>query len=113
MACFSHQAKERQKKKGGGKGIRIDAEGDASLEDLVDPLSQENESELALDPDKAKHSNKKVKSLSISLSVTENKNGPLYFNFLSLKVINSNMQNKGLVNASFYGFILWDLFCSC
>lgn len=91
MICFCHQAKERQKKKGGGKGIRIDAEGDASLEDLVDPSSLENESELALDPDNAKHSNKKVKSFSNSVSVTENKNW----------TFNSIMQNKRSVNASF------------
>lgn len=53
------QAKERQKRKGASKGIRIDAEGDASLEDLVDPVSQESEFEPTLDPDKAKQSHKK------------------------------------------------------
>ncbi|KAK6151316.1 hypothetical protein DH2020_013951 [Rehmannia glutinosa] len=56
----SQQAKDRQKKKGGSKGIRIDAEGGASLEDLTNPeLLQDNDYEPP-DPDKAKSSSKKV-----------------------------------------------------
>ncbi|KAK4432107.1 Chromatin-remodeling ATPase INO80 [Sesamum alatum] len=59
----SQQAKDRQKKKSGAKGIRIDAEGGASLEDLTNPELQDNESEPT-DPDKAKSSNKKRKAAS-------------------------------------------------
>ncbi|KAL0316801.1 UNVERIFIED_CONTAM: Chromatin-remodeling ATPase INO80 [Sesamum radiatum] len=59
----SQQAKDRQKKRSGTKGIRIDAEGGASLEDLANPELQDNESELP-DPDKAKSSNKKRKAAS-------------------------------------------------
>ncbi|KAK6127289.1 hypothetical protein DH2020_038952 [Rehmannia glutinosa] len=56
----SQQAKDRQKKKGGSKGIRIDAEGGASLEDLTNPeLLQDNDYEPP-DPDKAKSSSKKM-----------------------------------------------------
>ncbi|KAK6127392.1 hypothetical protein DH2020_038874 [Rehmannia glutinosa] len=58
----SQQAKDRQKKKGGSKGIRIDAEGGASLEDLTNPeLLQDNDYEPP-DPDKAKSSSKKRKT---------------------------------------------------
>ncbi|KAG8367869.1 hypothetical protein BUALT_Bualt16G0117500 [Buddleja alternifolia] len=57
----ANQAKDRQKKKGGTKGIRIDAEGGASLEDLANPELQGNESDLP-DLDKAKSSNKKRKA---------------------------------------------------
>ncbi|XAR69491.1 DNA helicase [Bertholletia excelsa] len=57
----SLQAKDRQKKKGGTKGIRIDAEGDASLEDLTNIGSQENGFE-GPDADKAKLNNKKRKA---------------------------------------------------
>lgn len=42
------------------KGIRIGEDGDASLEDIVIPGSQENEYELTPDTNKAKPSNKKV-----------------------------------------------------
>ncbi|GAA0175321.1 hypothetical protein LIER_28512 [Lithospermum erythrorhizon] len=58
------QAKERQKKKSGTKGIRIDAEGDASLEDLANPVAPENEAEADGDQDKAKSSAKKTKTAS-------------------------------------------------
>ncbi|EYU20766.1 hypothetical protein ABFS82_11G010600 [Erythranthe guttata] len=58
----SQQAKDRQKKKGGAKGIRIDSEGGASLEDLANiELQDNNESELP-DPDKSKFSSKKRKA---------------------------------------------------
>ncbi|XP_060183897.1 chromatin-remodeling ATPase INO80 isoform X1 [Lycium barbarum] len=53
------QAKERQKRKGGTKGIRIGADGDASLEDLTNSESVGND---ALDLEKPKSSNKKRKS---------------------------------------------------
>ncbi|CAL5356520.1 unnamed protein product [Camellia sinensis] len=58
------QARDRQKKKGGTKGIRIDAEGDASLEDLANNGSQPqgNELEPSPDPEKAKSSSKKRKT---------------------------------------------------
>nr|XP_004236584.1 chromatin-remodeling ATPase INO80 [Solanum lycopersicum] len=52
------QAKERQKRKGGTKGIRIGADGDASLEDLT---NSEFVGDDALEPEKAKLSNKKRK----------------------------------------------------
>lgn len=59
----SQQAKDRQKKKGGTKGIRIDAEGDASLEDLANPELQGTESEPT-DADKAMSYSKKRKTAS-------------------------------------------------
>lgn len=68
MVYASKQAKDRQKKKGGAKGIRIDAEGGASLEDLANLEMQDNESE-APDPDKAKPSNKKVTISMVLLSM--------------------------------------------
>lgn len=43
------QARDRQKKKSGTRGIRIDAEGDASLEDLTNPESQVNGSQPSQD----------------------------------------------------------------
>ncbi|XP_070055578.1 chromatin-remodeling ATPase INO80 isoform X2 [Nicotiana tomentosiformis] len=54
------QAKERQKRKGGTKGIRIGADGDASLEDLTNGESVGNVDDT-LDPGKAKSSSKKRK----------------------------------------------------
>lgn len=51
------QAKERQKKKSGTKGIRIDEDGDAHLEDVPDS----EDLELMPDIDRAKPSNKKRK----------------------------------------------------
>uniref|UniRef100_A0A5B7AT52 Chromatin-remodeling ATPase INO80 n=1 Tax=Davidia involucrata TaxID=16924 RepID=A0A5B7AT52_DAVIN len=56
------QARDRQKKKGGTKGIRVNAEGDASLEDLTNIESQSNGYEPSPDPEKAKSSNKKRKA---------------------------------------------------
>ncbi|XP_075508826.1 LOW QUALITY PROTEIN: chromatin-remodeling ATPase INO80 [Primulina tabacum] len=57
----SQQAKDRQKKKGGTKGIRIDAEGGgASIEDFTN-LGYGSESELP-EPDKPKPTNKKRKA---------------------------------------------------
>ncbi|KAK4373713.1 hypothetical protein RND71_009097 [Anisodus tanguticus] len=54
------QAKERQKRKGGTKGICIGVDGDASLEDLIKSESFVNGND-ALEPEKAKSSNKKRK----------------------------------------------------
>lgn len=54
------QVKERQKKKQPTKCIRIDAEGDATLEELEDIEKQENGQEPSEEPEKAKSSNKKV-----------------------------------------------------
>ena len=55
------QVKDRQKKKQ-TKGIRVDAEGDASLEDLTNPASapQGTGYEGSPDAEKAKSNNKKV-----------------------------------------------------
>lgn len=53
------QAKDRQKKKGGSKGIRIDAEGGASLEDFANAELQDKDYEPP-DHDKSKSSSKKV-----------------------------------------------------
>ncbi|XP_052173015.1 chromatin-remodeling ATPase INO80 isoform X2 [Diospyros lotus] len=55
------QAKDRQKRKGGTKGIRIDAEGDASLEEFTNNGSQGNGVDASPDPEKAKSSSKKRK----------------------------------------------------
>lgn len=52
----SRQAKERQKKKGGTKGIRVDADGGVTLEDFADNA---NGFESTADPaDKGKSSKK-------------------------------------------------------
>ncbi|KAK9671106.1 hypothetical protein RND81_12G007500 [Saponaria officinalis] len=57
------QVKDKQKKKRSNKGIRIDAEGDASLEDL-DKIANEIAAEIepSPDPGKAKSGNKKRKA---------------------------------------------------
>ncbi|KAL9232600.1 hypothetical protein vseg_007695 [Gypsophila vaccaria] len=57
------QVKDKQKKKRSNKGIRIDAEGDASLEDL-DKIANEMAAEIepSPDPGKAKSTNKKRKA---------------------------------------------------
>lgn len=49
MTISLYQARDRQKKKSGTRGIRIDAEGDASLEDLTNPELQVNGSQPSLD----------------------------------------------------------------
>ena len=59
----SLKAKDRQKKKQPTKGIWLDAEGDASLEDLTNTGAQGTEDEPSPDPEKAKSSNKKVLKL--------------------------------------------------
>ncbi|MBA0684223.1 hypothetical protein Goari_025818 [Gossypium aridum] len=58
------QAKDRLKKKQPTKGIRLDAEGDASLEDLASAGAQGTGVDPSPDPEKAKSSNKKRKSAS-------------------------------------------------
>ncbi|KAK8684285.1 hypothetical protein V6N13_040315 [Hibiscus sabdariffa] len=54
------QAKDRQKRKQLTKGIRLDAEGDASLEDLANTGAQGNGADPSPDPEKGKSSNKKA-----------------------------------------------------
>ncbi|GAB4851642.1 Putative DNA helicase ino80 [Ancistrocladus abbreviatus] len=54
------QAKDRQRRKHLSKGIRIDAEGDASLEDIDNTGTAD--AEPASDPEKAKSGNKKRKA---------------------------------------------------
>ncbi|KAL3533721.1 hypothetical protein ACH5RR_007242 [Cinchona calisaya] len=56
------QARERQKRKAGTKGIRIDAEGEASLEDFMELGSQGNENDVISEPEKAMSNNKKRKA---------------------------------------------------
>ncbi|KAL6987197.1 putative DNA helicase ino80 [Sarracenia purpurea var. burkii] len=56
------QARDRQKKRIGTKGIRIDAEGGASLEDLANIESQGNGVEASPDPEKVKSNSKKRKT---------------------------------------------------
>ncbi|KAL1821631.1 hypothetical protein DCAR_0418060 [Daucus carota subsp. sativus] len=56
------QARDRQKKKSGTRGIRIDAEGDASLEDLTNSESQVNGSQPSQDPEKEKSTKRKSTS---------------------------------------------------
>ncbi|XP_068662368.1 chromatin-remodeling ATPase INO80-like isoform X1 [Aristolochia californica] len=57
-----HQAKYRQKKKRVTKGIRIDAEGDATLEDISALESQPAGNELSNELENVKSSNKKIKA---------------------------------------------------
>ena len=57
------QVKDKQKKKQ-TKGIRVDAEGDASLEDLTNPAaSQGTGNEESPDVERSKSNNKKVPKL--------------------------------------------------
>ena len=65
MSFCSLQAKDRQKKKQ-TKGIRVDAEGDASLEDLTNDASEAAGREDSPDPERAKSSNKKVTILILT-----------------------------------------------
>ncbi|XVF07182.1 hypothetical protein REPUB_Repub06bG0116600 [Reevesia pubescens] len=58
------QANDRLKKKQPTKGIRVDAEGDASLEDLANAGALGTGAEPSSDPEKSKSSNKKRKSAS-------------------------------------------------
>ncbi|KAL1225590.1 Chromatin-remodeling ATPase INO80 [Cardamine amara subsp. amara] len=58
------QVKDRQKKKQPTKCIRIDAEGDATLEELEDIAKQENGQEPSEEPENAKSSSKKRKAAS-------------------------------------------------
>ncbi|XP_062117836.1 chromatin-remodeling ATPase INO80 isoform X2 [Humulus lupulus] len=61
------QAKDRQKKKQ-TKGIRVDAEGDASLEDLANNVPEAAGHEDSPDPEKTKPTNKKRKPVQTSKS---------------------------------------------
>ncbi|KAF8398330.1 hypothetical protein HHK36_017257 [Tetracentron sinense] len=58
------QGKDRQKKKRGTKGIRVDPDGDASLEDFTNVRSQGAGQEPATEPESGKSSNKKRKGSS-------------------------------------------------
>lgn len=68
------QVKDRQKKKQSTKGIRVDAEGDASLEDLTNAGSQGTGPEPSPDPEKAKSSNKKRKAASDKQAPSKQRN---------------------------------------
>lgn len=70
LTSLCWQAKDRQKKKQ-AKGIRVDAEGDASLEDLTNPESRGTEYDPSPDLEKTKPSSKKV--LDFLISVIEDK----------------------------------------
>ncbi|XP_010544952.2 PREDICTED: DNA helicase INO80-like [Tarenaya hassleriana] len=59
---FPLQVKDKHRKKQSTKGIRLDAEGDACLEDLTEAAGPENGQEPPQDPEKAKSSNKKRKA---------------------------------------------------
>lgn len=59
------QAKDRQKRKTGTKGIRIDAEGGASLEDFTNDESQPNGPEASADPEKATPSSSKKRKATM------------------------------------------------
>ncbi|GFY96189.1 DNA helicase INO80-like protein [Actinidia rufa] len=70
------QARDRQKRKGGTKRIRIDAEGDASLEDVTNNGSQGNGVEASPDPEKAKSSSKKRKATPREISKSAGSSSP-------------------------------------
>ncbi|OMO51090.1 hypothetical protein CCACVL1_30011 [Corchorus capsularis] len=81
------QVKDRLKKKQLTKGIRLDAEGDASLEDLTNTGVQGNGAEPSQEPEKAKSSNKKRKGASDKQKSAKQRN--------SLKTSEaSNMDNE-------------------
>ncbi|XP_010507489.1 PREDICTED: DNA helicase INO80-like [Camelina sativa] len=74
------QVKDRQKKKQSTKCIRIDAEGDATLEELDDAERQDNRQEPLEEPEKTKSGNKKRKAAStpksrVSQKAKEEANG--------------------------------------
>ncbi|KAL3534402.1 hypothetical protein ACH5RR_002863 [Cinchona calisaya] len=66
------QARERQKKKAGTKGIRIDAEGAVYLEEFTELGSQGNEYDATPDLEKAISNNKKRKVKSRSMKGSKN-----------------------------------------
>ncbi|GKU89799.1 hypothetical protein SLEP1_g3891 [Rubroshorea leprosula] len=68
------QGKDKQKKKQPTRGIRIDAEGDASMEDFTNNGAQGNGSEPSPDPDKVKSSSKKRKGASDRPSASKLRN---------------------------------------
>ncbi|CAH2063854.1 unnamed protein product [Thlaspi arvense] len=74
------QVKDRQKKKQSTKCIRIDAEGDATLEELEEAGRQDNGEEPSQEPEKTKSTNKKRKAAStpksrVSQKAKEEANG--------------------------------------
>ncbi|PSS15691.1 DNA helicase [Actinidia chinensis var. chinensis] len=70
------QARDRQKRKGGTKRIRIDAEGDASLEDVTYNGSQGNGVEASPDPEKSKSNSKKRKATPREVSFSAGPSSP-------------------------------------
>ncbi|KAL3531704.1 hypothetical protein ACH5RR_005225 [Cinchona calisaya] len=93
------QARERQKKKAGTKGIRIDADGAAYLEEFTELGSQGNEYDATPDPEKAISNNKKrkVKSRSVKGSKSADSSSPntmsLEYEFDDLQV-NAEIQHQ-------------------
>ncbi|XP_031280967.1 chromatin-remodeling ATPase INO80 isoform X2 [Pistacia vera] len=77
------QTKDRQKKKQPTRGILLDAEGDASWEDITNTGAQGAAQEPSLDPEKATSSNKKRKAAS-------NKQTPKSRNAQKMNEANSN-----------------------
>lgn len=58
---LSFQVKDKQKRKQPTKGIRVNEDGDASLEDLTNSVAQRTtENDVSTDPDGPKSSKKKV-----------------------------------------------------
>jgi len=61
LPCSSFQVKDKQKKKQPMRGIRVNEDGDASLEDLTSSAAQgTSDYDPAVDPEGSKSSNKKV-----------------------------------------------------
>lgn len=54
------QIKDKQKKKQPVKGIRVNEDGDASLEDLTNSGVPGTDNDISLDPEGSKFNNKKV-----------------------------------------------------
>lgn len=58
---LSFQVKDKQKKKQPMRGIRVNEDGDASMEDLTSSVAQgTSDNDLSMDPEGSKSSNKKV-----------------------------------------------------
>ncbi|XP_056158744.1 chromatin-remodeling ATPase INO80 isoform X4 [Syzygium oleosum] len=70
------QVKDRQRKKQPTKGIRLDAEGDASLEDLTNIAAEGAGNEPNPDADKSKSSSKKRKPAADKQNSSKSRNPP-------------------------------------
>ncbi|KAJ7976742.1 DNA helicase INO80 [Quillaja saponaria] len=68
------QVKDKQMKKQPTKGIYVNAEGDASFEDITNPGSQGTEFEASLDPEGSKSNNKKRKTAPDKQTLSRTKN---------------------------------------